>query len=49
MTLRHVVVFRWKEGTTATEIEAILRRAIRQIADREITSLAVLRSMQTQQ
>ncbi len=34
-------------GALATEIEAILRRAIRQIADREITSLAVLRSMQT--
>jgi DNA repair protein RecO (recombination protein O) len=30
----------------ASEIEDILRRAIRQIADREITSLAVLRTMQ---
>lgn len=33
-------------GALATEIEALLRRSIRQIADREITSLAVLRSMQ---
>ena len=30
----------------ATEIEALLRKSIRQIADREITSLTVLKSMQ---
>lgn len=33
-------------ASLATEVETILRRAIRQIADREITSLAVLRSLQ---